>query len=62
MNYVNSQNLSKFDKATLLKSIGFDDYNSYIVQEVNSRNISAKEKEEILDDLGFRIVNGRVYW
>lgn len=62
INYINNQNLTKYDKAVMLKNIGFDDYNEYIVNEINSRNISTKEKIEILEDLGFRIIDGRVYW
>ena len=60
-NYVNAQNISQFDKATILKRIGFNNYDEYIVNEVISRNISIKEKTEILEDLGFKIIDGRVY-
>ena len=41
----------------MLKRIGFDDYNEYIVNEVNSLNISAKEKAEILEELNSPMIS-----
>lgn len=61
INYINKMEYSKFEKASLLKSFGFDNYDKYLINQINSQNMSIEEKTKVLEYLGFTIRNGRVY-
>lgn len=61
VNYINNMKYSKFEKASLLKSFGFDNYDKYLIDYVNNMNKTKEEKIEILEEMGFTIRNGKVY-
>lgn len=59
--YVNGKSISKFEKATILKSVGFKSYDDYLINYVNSEKLTKEEKLNKLKDMGFTIKNGKVY-
>ena len=63
LKYVNTLNLTAFQKAMLIKTeySSYDDYDKQIISYVNSQKLTKQEKEEILKKMGFTIKNGRVY-
>ena len=58
--YINNLDYSKTEKATLLKSIGFNNYDRYLIDYINNLNISKIEKSKMLKDMGFTIREGKV--
>ena len=61
VNYINNMKYSKFEKASILKSFGFDNYDKYLIEYVNKMSKTKEEKAEILEELGFKVRNGKVY-
>ena len=61
VNYINNMKYSKFEKASILKSFGFDNYDKYLIDYVNKMPKTKEEKAEILEKLGFKVRNGKVY-
>lgn len=61
VNYINNMKYSKFEKASILKSFGFDNYDKYLIDYVNKMSKTKEEKAEILEELGFKVRNGKVY-
>lgn len=61
VNYINNMKYSKFEKASILKSFGFDNYDKYLIDYVNKMPKTKEEKAEILEELGFKVRNGKVY-
>ena len=63
MNEVNSLNISFMDKAKMVKTLGFDEYNKSIINYVDKNYSNINEKTNILKDLGFTVYtyNGRTY-
>lgn len=61
VNYINNMKYSKFEKASILKSFGFDNYDKYLIDYVNKMSKTKEEKAEILEKLGFKVRNGKVY-
>ena len=59
--YLINMNYSIYDKASLLRIIGFSDYDDYLIKTVNKMDKTIEEKAKILKDLGFTIRNGKVY-
>jgi hypothetical protein len=65
ISYVNSLNLSKPQKAIMIRTeySTFDDYNNQIVSYINDLDLNYEEKVKILENLDFTIgKDGFVYW
>ena len=63
-NAINKLNLSKVEKAMLvrLEYTSFDDYNYQIFKHIDDLNLSKKQKEAMFETFGFEVKGGRVYW
>lgn len=63
LTYINKLDLTKFEKSSLAKQLGFSNYDDYLINYIKSLNISEDDKIDQLKNLGFKVYtsNGKIY-